>query len=110
MIRIKLAKGTIALVIILQIYGTRKQSKRLYYQMLSMKVDEFETKRQFKCIFVTPNLKEEEVLLYPNQNGCVTTLLEECRKKVSGRRDCFQRTLRDLLVGMLFYDMLTIQD
>ncbi|CAK8680531.1 unnamed protein product [Clavelina lepadiformis] len=68
---------------LLQIYGTRKQSKRLYYQQLTMKVDEFETKRQFRCMYVHPNMKEEEVVLYPNKNGCVQSLLEECRTKLS---------------------------
>nr|CAB3267570.1 ubiquitin carboxyl-terminal hydrolase 7-like [Phallusia mammillata] len=68
---------------LLQIYGSRKQAKRLYYQQLTMKVDEFETKRQFKCLFVTPNLKEEEIVLYPNRTSCVASVLEECRKKLN---------------------------
>jgi len=50
-----------------------------------MKVDEFENKRQFKCVFVSPSLKEDDVVLYPNKSGCVASLLEECRKKV---RNC----------------------
>uniref|UniRef100_F6YGJ7 Ubiquitin carboxyl-terminal hydrolase 7 n=1 Tax=Ciona intestinalis TaxID=7719 RepID=F6YGJ7_CIOIN len=66
---------------LLQIYGTRKPSKRLYYQQLTMKVNEFENKRQFRCMFVWPNLKEEEIVLYPNKTSCVAGLLEECRKK-----------------------------
>uniref|UniRef100_H2YBF2 Ubiquitin carboxyl-terminal hydrolase 7 n=1 Tax=Ciona savignyi TaxID=51511 RepID=H2YBF2_CIOSA len=67
---------------LLQIYGSRKQSKRLYYQQLTMKVNEFENKRQFRCMFVWPSLKEEEIVLYPNKTSCVAGLLEECRKKV----------------------------
>merc|ERR1719228_13568 len=68
---------------LLQIYGNRKQTqKRLYYQTLTMKVDEFETKRQFRCVFVWPNLKDEELVLYPNRTSCVASVLEECRKKL----------------------------
>lgn len=72
---------------LLQIYGTRKQAKRLYYQQLTMKVDEFENKRQFKCVFVSPSLKEEDVVLYPSKSGCVASVLEECRKKLQVDND-----------------------
>ena len=47
-----------------------------------MKVDEFENKRQFKCVFVSPSLKEEELVVYPNKTGSVASVLDECRKKV----------------------------
>lgn len=56
--------------------------KKLYYQELSMKVDEFENKRQFRCVYVSPKLKEEELVLYINKNSDVSALLTECKKKV----------------------------
>ena len=85
-----------------QIYGSRKQSKRLFYQQLTMKVDEFENKRQFKCVFVSPSLKEEEIVLYPNWNDSVANLLEECRKKV-----LFFFHVFNAAFGILFSPMLT---
>jgi ubiquitin carboxyl-terminal hydrolase 7 len=46
-------------------------------------VNELEHKKQFKCIWVGPLLKEEkEIILYPNKNGTVLTLLEEAKKQV----------------------------
>ncbi|XP_039253569.2 ubiquitin carboxyl-terminal hydrolase 7-like [Styela clava] len=68
---------------LLQIYGSRKLTKKLYYQELSMKVGEFENKRQFRCVYVSPKLKEEELLLYINKNSDVASLLMECKKKMS---------------------------
>ena len=57
--------------------------KKLYYQQLSIRVNELENKKQFKCIWVGPSLKEEkEIILYPNKNGTVATLLEEATKQV----------------------------
>ena len=47
-----------------------------------MKVDEFETKKQFRCSYIVSSSKEEEIVLYPNRNSFVSDLLEECRKKV----------------------------
>lgn len=67
---------------LLQLYGNRKQTKRLYYQQLTMKVDEFETKRQFRCNYTISSNREEDILLYPNRNSYVSDLLEECRKKM----------------------------
>lgn len=46
-------------------------------------MNELENKKQFKCIWVGPSLKEEkEIILYPNKNGTVATLLEEAKKQV----------------------------
>ncbi|XP_046819841.1 ubiquitin carboxyl-terminal hydrolase 7 isoform X2 [Vespa crabro] len=63
-------------------YGKPKV-KKLFYQQLSIRVNELENKKQFKCIWVGPSLKEEkEIILYPNKNGTVATLLEEAKKQV----------------------------
>lgn len=60
-----------------------KQVKKMYYQQLSIRIDELENKRQFKCTWVNNKLKEEkELVLYPNKSGCVRDLLEEARKQV----------------------------
>jgi len=48
-----------------------------------MKVDEFETKKQFRCSYIVSSSKEEEIVLYPNRNSFVSDLLEECRKKMT---------------------------
>lgn len=47
-----------------------------------MKVAEFENKRQFRCLYVSPKLKEEELLLYVNKSSDVSALLTECKAKV----------------------------
>ncbi|XP_014235523.1 ubiquitin carboxyl-terminal hydrolase 7 [Trichogramma pretiosum] len=57
--------------------------KKLFYQQLSIHVNELENKKQFKCIWVSSNLKEEkEIVLYPNKNGTVMNLLEEAKKQI----------------------------
>lgn len=59
------------------------KTKKIFYQQLSIRVNELENKKQFKCIWVGPSLKEEkEIILYPNKNGTVATLLEEAKKQV----------------------------
>ncbi|UYV65714.1 USP7 [Cordylochernes scorpioides] len=61
-----------------------RQHRKIYYNLLSIRVDELENKRQFKCLWVTTRLKEEkELVLYPNKNGKVADLLEEARKQVT---------------------------
>ena len=61
----------------------KPKMKKLFYQQLSIHVNELENKKQFKCIWVSPSLKEEkEIVLYPNKNGTVATLLEEAKKQV----------------------------
>nr|XP_012150583.1 PREDICTED: ubiquitin carboxyl-terminal hydrolase 7 isoform X5 [Megachile rotundata] len=61
----------------------KSKTKKLYYQQLSIRVNELENKKQFKCIWVGPSLKEEkEIILYPNKDGTVATLLEEAKKQV----------------------------
>ncbi|XP_037093906.1 ubiquitin carboxyl-terminal hydrolase 7-like isoform X1 [Pollicipes pollicipes] len=60
-----------------------RQPKRIYYQQLSIRINELENKRQVKCIWVGPKLKEEkELVLYPNKDGTVGDLLEEAAKQV----------------------------
>ena len=54
----------------LLIYQQRpKQVKRIYYQKLSIPINELENKRQFKCLWCPepPNGEEKELVLYPNR-------------------------------------------
>nr|CAD7438739.1 unnamed protein product [Timema bartmani] len=65
------------------VYCKPKTPKKIFYQQLSIRINELENKKQFKCIWVGPKLKEEkELILYPNKNGTVADLLEEARKQV----------------------------
>ncbi|KAK5641318.1 hypothetical protein RI129_009865 [Pyrocoelia pectoralis] len=60
-----------------------KTPKKIFYQQLSIRVNELENKRQIKCIWVGSKFKEEkELILYPNKGGTVTDLLEEAKKQV----------------------------
>ncbi|KAL9881399.1 ubiquitin carboxyl-terminal hydrolase 7-like isoform X1 [Glossina fuscipes] len=62
-----------------------KQSatKKLFYQRLSLSIHELDNKKQFKCIWVSNDLKDEkELVLYPNKNDTVKGLLEEAAKKI----------------------------
>ena len=55
----------------LLIYQQRpKQVKRIYYQRLSIPINELENKRQFKCLWCPdpPNGDEKELVLYPNRS------------------------------------------
>ncbi|XP_071652128.1 ubiquitin carboxyl-terminal hydrolase 7-like isoform X1 [Temnothorax longispinosus] len=80
--------------------------KKLFYQQLSIRVNELENKKQFKCIWVGPSLKEEkEMILYPNKNGTVANLLEEAKKQVelsengSGKLRILEMTCNKLSPG-----------
>jgi len=58
-----------------------KQVRRVYYQQLQISISELENKKQFRCNWISTNLKEEkEVLLYPNRNAVVSDLFEEARR------------------------------
>jgi len=58
-----------------------KQVRRVYYQHLQISISELENKKQFKCIWISSNLKEEkEIVLYPNRNAIVSDLYEEARR------------------------------
>ncbi|OQR76440.1 ubiquitin carboxyl-terminal hydrolase 7-like, partial [Tropilaelaps mercedesae] len=57
-----------------------KHQRKMHYQRLSIPIDELESKRQFKVLWVGYKLKEErELTLYPNKNGTVGDLLHEAR-------------------------------
>lgn len=80
--------------------------KKLFYQQLSIRVNELENKKQFKCIWVGPSLKEEkEMILYPNKHGTVANLLEEAKKQVelsengSGKLRILEMTCNKLSPG-----------
>lgn len=60
-----------------------KSPRKLYYQPLTIHINELENKKAFKCIWVNSKLKEErELSLYPNKSGTVIDLLEEAKKMV----------------------------
>lgn len=82
----------------------------MYYQLLPMNINELENKKQFKCLWVSekndrmfddhrnsfnccafqlsPNMKEEkELVLYPNKNGTVKTLIDEAAKHIEFSED-----------------------
>lgn len=66
----------------------KPKTKKLYYQLIGIKVYELENRKQFKCIWVDQSLTEEtELTLYPNKNGTVATLLEEAKKQVELSED-----------------------
>lgn len=66
----------------------KPKTKKIFYQQLSIHVNELENKKQFKCVWVGPQLREEkEIILYPNKNGTVQTLLEEAKKHVELSED-----------------------
>ncbi|XP_029834875.3 ubiquitin carboxyl-terminal hydrolase 7 isoform X1 [Ixodes scapularis] len=67
----------------LLVFFKPRQPKKIYYQQLSIRINELESKKQFKCVWVNSKFKEEkELVLYPNKNGCVSDLLDEARKQV----------------------------
>ncbi|XP_053607291.1 ubiquitin carboxyl-terminal hydrolase 7 isoform X3 [Plodia interpunctella] len=67
----------------LLVYCKPKCPKKLFYQILSIKVNELDNKKQFKCLWVGPNYKEDkELILYPNKGGKVADILEEAAKVV----------------------------
>ncbi|XP_023345461.1 ubiquitin carboxyl-terminal hydrolase 7 isoform X1 [Eurytemora carolleeae] len=67
-------------------YFRPKQVKRVYYQRLQISISELENKKQFKCLWISSNLKEEkELVLYPNRNSNVGDLFVEALR--SGQLD-----------------------
>lgn len=77
----------------------QRTPKKIYYQHLTIRINELENKKQFTCIWMNSKLKEEkELILYPNKNGTVQDLLDEARKLVelsedgSGRLRCLELT------------------
>ena len=72
----------------LLVYYKPRQPKKLFYQQLTIPINELENKKQFKCTWVSNKLKEEkELTLYPNKNGTVSDLLEEARKQMTESPD-----------------------
>lgn len=64
-------------------YTKAKAVRKLFYQKLSISINELENKKQFRCLYLMPNLKEEkELVLYPNKNGTVQNLLAEAAKVI----------------------------
>ncbi|XP_050329287.1 ubiquitin carboxyl-terminal hydrolase 7 [Bactrocera neohumeralis] len=64
-------------------YCKQSATKKLFYQRLSLSIHELDNKKQFKCIWVSNDLKEEkELVLYPNKNENVKGLLDEAAKKI----------------------------
>ncbi|KAK2714285.1 hypothetical protein QYM36_008742 [Artemia franciscana] len=60
-----------------------RQPKRLYYQLLSIPINELENKRQIKCLVVGPKYKEErEIMLYPNKQATIGEMLDEAKRQV----------------------------
>jgi ubiquitin carboxyl-terminal hydrolase 7 len=67
----------------LLVFSKPKAPKKIFYQQLSIRVNELENKKQFKCIYVGPSvLEEKEIILYPNKRGTVSDLLEEAKKQI----------------------------
>lgn len=67
----------------LLVYSKPKVPKKIFYQQLSIRVNELENKKQFKCVYVGPKMKDEkELILYPNKGGTVADLLEEAKKQI----------------------------
>jgi ubiquitin carboxyl-terminal hydrolase 7 len=57
--------------------------RKLYYQKLNIKISELDERRQFKCIWISANLKQEkEISLMPHKKGNVKDLLTECRNEL----------------------------
>lgn len=90
----------------LLLYAKPRQPRKLYYQQLNIRINELENKKQFKCMWVTDNYKEEkELVLYPNKVGRVSDLLDEAKKQVKYRNKinifkilfcCFGRLMEHL--------------
>ena len=82
-----------------------RQPKKLFYQLLTIRINELENKKQFKCLWINSKMKEEvsrvreatgvadaalvaqELLLYPNKSGTVADLLAEAKKHVTESAD-----------------------
>ncbi|KAK2192630.1 hypothetical protein NP493_27g01010 [Ridgeia piscesae] len=60
-----------------------RQPRKIYYQQVNMRINELENKRQFRCVWLDSQFKEEELVLYPNSNGCMEDLLKEARKHIT---------------------------
>ncbi|XP_077294716.1 ubiquitin-specific protease 7 isoform X2 [Arctopsyche grandis] len=87
-------------------YCKPKCPKKLFYQLLTIKVNELDNKKQFKCTWVGPNYKEDrDLILYLNKGGRVSDVLDEAAKVVemsgdgSGRLRIVEVSCHKLLPG-----------
>jgi len=93
----------------LLVYFRPKQIKRIYYQRLTIPINELENKRQFKCTWMLdpPSGEEKELVLYPNRNATVTDLFTEA--KSSGQLETGEVILGNLrLVEIISYKIFSI--
>lgn len=61
-----------------------RHPKKMFYQRLTIPIHELENKRQFKCVWMSADQKDEkELTLYPNRNGRIQDILEEAKQHVS---------------------------
>lgn len=89
-------QGTVKELIV---QGKQTAPKKLFYQRLSLSIHELDNKKQFKCIWVSSDLKEEkELVLYPNKSDTVKGLLDEAAKKIQFSENS-RKKLRLLKVG-----------
>lgn len=60
-----------------------KVPKKIFYQQLSIRVNELENKMPFKCVCMDPKTREEkELVVYSIKNGTVADLLEDAKKQI----------------------------
>ncbi|XP_037936694.1 ubiquitin carboxyl-terminal hydrolase 7-like [Teleopsis dalmanni] len=79
--------------------GKKGRSKKIYYQRLSLSIHELDNNKEFKCVWVSNDLKEEkELVLYINKNDYVKELLEEAAEKIQFSENS-QKQLRLLKVS-----------
>ncbi|XP_018496359.1 ubiquitin carboxyl-terminal hydrolase 7 [Galendromus occidentalis] len=88
-----------------------KQQRKMHYQRLSIPIDELESKRQFKVLWVNYKLKEErELTLYPNKNGTVGDLLQEAKNALQpGDLDPEHGSGKLRLLEIVSYKIVSIQ-
>ena len=93
-------------------YSKPRGPKRLFYQKISIRIDELENKRQFKANYVSTDLKEtKELVLYPDKNALIRDLLEEAWKQIQPMLGLdHQGTKKFRLLEVLSHKIHTVQD
>ena len=93
-------------------YSKPRGPKRLFYQKISIRIDELENKRQFKANYVSTDLKEtKELVLYPDKNAFVKDLLDEAWKQIQPMLGPdHQGTKKFRLLEVLSHKIHTVQD
>ena len=93
-------------------YSKPRGPKRLFYQKISIRIDELENKRQFKANYVSTDLKEtKELVLYPDKNALIRDLLEEAWKQIQPMLGHdHQGTKKFRLLEVLSHKINTVQD